>query len=94
MAAGWYCKVMGQVLGPMPLQQVMDLAREGTLKPQDMVRKKTGEWVVGSDIRGLFAPASEARPPLVNVSPPDINSADATAADTASIGKSNPQPAS
>lgn len=62
MAAGWYCKVMGQVLGPMPLAQVMDLARDGTLKPGDMVRKKTGEWVVGEDIKGLF-PASAAEPP-------------------------------
>jgi hypothetical protein len=78
----------------------MDLAREGTLKPQDMVRKKTGEWVVGSDIRGLFAPASEERPPLANAPPPpidpsgtiaaDTNAADANVADAASVGTTPP----
>jgi hypothetical protein len=79
----------------MPLQQVMDLAREGTLKPQDMVRKKTGEWVVGSDIRGLFAPASEERPPLANAPPPPPESTDAGLAatnvpDTATVGATPP----
>lgn len=55
MASGWYCKVMGQLLGPVPLQQVVELAQDGTLMPTDMVRKKTGEWVVAGTIRGLFA---------------------------------------
>ena len=54
MASGWYCKVMGQLLGPVPLQQVVELAQGGTLMPTDMVRKKTGEWVVANTIRGLF----------------------------------------
>ena len=54
MAAGWYCKIKGELLGPMPLAQIMGLAQEGTLAPNDMIRKKTGEWVVGSSIKGLF----------------------------------------
>jgi hypothetical protein len=58
MASGWYCKVMGQLLGPIPLQQVMELAQDGTLMPGDMVRKKTGEWVVANTIRGLFPAAA------------------------------------
>jgi hypothetical protein len=70
MAAGWYCKVMGQVLGPMPLTQIMDLAREGTLKPADMVRKKTGEWVVGESIKGLFPSASSAPTELASSKAP------------------------
>lgn len=58
MASGWYCKVMGQLLGPIPLKQVVELAQNGTLMPGDMVRKKTGEWVVAHAIRGLFPAAS------------------------------------
>jgi len=58
MASGWYCKVMGQLLGPVPLQQVVELARDGTLMPTDLVRKKTGEWVVANTIRGLFPAAA------------------------------------
>ena len=59
MASGWYCKVMGQLLGPVPLQQVVELAQDGTLMPTDMVRKKTGEWVVANTIRGLFPETAE-----------------------------------
>jgi len=64
MAAGWYCKIKGELLGPMPLAQIMGLAQKGTLAPDDMVRKKTGEWVIGSSIKGLFtANANTAQGP-------------------------------
>jgi hypothetical protein len=54
MAAGWYCKIADQLMGPMPSEQLVELARGGTLKPVDMVRRKTGEWVPAHDVRGLF----------------------------------------
>ena len=71
MAAGWYCKIKSELLGPMPLAQIMSLAQSGTLAPSDMVRKKTGEWVIGSSIKGLFTanPNAAEGPDSSNPSP-------------------------
>lgn len=60
MASGWYCKATGQVMGPMALEKVVQLAADGTLQPDDMVRRKTGEWVVASAVRGLFTSPAAA----------------------------------
>lgn len=59
------------------MQQVMELAQDGTLMPGDMVRKKTGEWVVANTIRGLFP---------VTATADEADAADASDADASEAG--------
>ena len=65
MASRWFCKVLGQEMGPVDFREMVEMARSGTLKEDDPVRREgaTG-WTRAGDVIGLFrAAAREPAPP-------------------------------
>src|SRR5262245_28176469 len=51
----WYYARQGETFGPFTPAQLRDLARQGTLLPDDMVsRPGAKKWVPASSIPGLF----------------------------------------
>jgi hypothetical protein len=72
MATEWFCKIMGDQLGPMSAEELVGVARWGRLNRDDVVRKgATGTWVRAEMVDGLFnslAPAATATTGRVSVS--------------------------
>lgn len=68
----WYCAVNGQQMGPVDQDGLMALARDGKLKPDDLVWNSSmgQQWAKASTIPGLFqqagAPPAPGTPPSVN----------------------------
>ena len=61
MATEWFCKIMGERLGPMSAEELVAVARWGRLNRDDVVRKgATGTWVRAEMVDGLFESASPA----------------------------------
>jgi hypothetical protein len=55
MASQWYCKVLGQEVGPVGFREMAEMVRSGTLKQADQVRRKgTAEWIAAGEVIGLF----------------------------------------
>ena len=58
MASQWYCRVLGQEVGPVGFPEMAEMIRAGTLKENDQVRRKgTTEWIAARDVIGLFRAA-------------------------------------
>lgn len=74
MAVQWYCRMMGTELGPYTAAQLIDLARQSRLTPEDWVRKGAdGQWVSADRVHGLFEAARRppATPSAPVAAPPD-----------------------
>lgn len=57
----WYCRVLGQVLGPMIFDELQRMAKTRSLNPDDEVRHGATEpWVKADRTRGLKFPRAEA----------------------------------
>ena len=55
MATEWFCKIMGERLGPMSAEELVAVARCGQLNRDDVVQKgTTGTWVRAEMVDGLF----------------------------------------
>ena len=66
----WYCVINGQRYGPEPLTRLQDWARQGSLKPADLVwTEGMGEWAPASTAQGQFSFAPTP-PPLGTVPAP------------------------
>ena len=77
MPTEWFYSKSGQQLGPIPSEQLKQLATSGQLQPSDLVWKDgMGQWVEARKIKGLFpaqpmsspqgppnSPQPEATPP-------------------------------
>lgn len=68
--SGWrdacYCRTRTDELGPMPFDQLVELARNGGLAPRDQVRLgHHAEWFEARSIVGLFAPGEMDQAPPV-----------------------------
>jgi len=62
MASQWYCKVLGQEVGPVGFRDMIEMVRSGTLKEDDQVRRKeTTEWIHARDVIGLFRTAQKQK---------------------------------
>jgi hypothetical protein len=60
MASQWFCKVVGQEVGPLTFQDLAEMVRTGTLKQDDQVRRKgASEWIPAREVIGLFRAAKE-----------------------------------
>jgi hypothetical protein len=60
MVAKWYCRMMGSEMGPYSATELVDLARQKRLTPEDWVRKGSdGPWVSAYRVHGLFEAASQ-----------------------------------
>lgn len=55
----WYCRLMGDELGPFTGAQLHEMALSHRLSPEDYVRKGLdGNWVGAYRVMGLFDPQS------------------------------------
>ena len=59
MPASWYCKVFGEVLGPMSSQKLLEMAQTQKLQPKDLVRRDDSKWVPANMVKGLFPAATD-----------------------------------
>jgi hypothetical protein len=58
MASQWFCKVLGQEMGPVSFPDMAEMVRSGTLKEDDPVRRKgTPDWIPAREVIGLFRAA-------------------------------------
>ena len=61
MASQWFCKVLGQEVGPVGFREMAEMVRSGTLKKDDPVRRKgSDQWAPAGEIIGLFRAAGKA----------------------------------
>src|SRR4051794_24897132 len=59
----WYYAKDGQQYGPVPAQQLKQMAGAGQLQPDDLVFQEGGtQWVAASTVKGLFAGAPAPAP--------------------------------
>jgi uncharacterized membrane protein len=67
----WYYAVNGQQCGPVEQDELATLAREGKLKPDDLVWNSTmgKQWAKASAIPGLFAGQPEGSAPAADTPP-------------------------
>ncbi|NQT17184.1 MAG: DUF4339 domain-containing protein, partial [Planctomycetes bacterium] len=68
MASQWFCRVLGQEMGPLSFQDLAEMVRAGTLTDNDPVRRKeSSEWTPAGEVIGLFraakSEAAETAPP-------------------------------
>ncbi len=62
MASQWFCKVLGQEVGPVSFPDMAEMVRSGTLKEEDRVRRKgSQDWIPAREVIGLFR-AAKAQP--------------------------------
>ncbi|HVW03179.1 MAG TPA: DUF4339 domain-containing protein, partial [Planctomycetaceae bacterium] len=61
MSQEWYCTIIGVEFGPVTWDDVVQMAADGQLSPDDTIRQgTTGDWQPAKEISGLFDQA-EAR---------------------------------
>src|SRR6267154_965691 len=87
MDPGYYYSREGQQFGPVPGEQLKQLAAAGKLQPDDLVWKEgMANWVQASRVKGLFSTAAPQPPELTvaPLAPPPVGNTDA---------RSNPPPA-
>src|SRR5262245_38767718 len=55
----WYFKKLGQELGPLNFEDLVEAARKHTVEPADLVRLgETGDWQRADAVPGIFAAPS------------------------------------
>ncbi len=60
MASQWFCKVLGQQIGPVGFREMVEMVRAGTLKENDAVRRDgTSQWTRAREVTGLFRAAEK-----------------------------------
>ncbi len=92
MAAAWYCKVFGQVLGPMSSSKLLEMAQNQKLQPKDLVRKDDSPWVPAQSVKGLFKDQAAAKP-AASPATTDTVVAQAAHSTVAKPATARPQPA-
>ena len=64
MASQWFCKVLGQEVGPVSFREMAEMVRAGTLKEDDPVRREgTSRWTRAREVIGLFRAAAKEPAP-------------------------------
>ena len=74
MGSQWFCKVLGQEIGPVGFPGLVEMVRSGALKEDDPVRRETAtEWTPAREVIGLFRAARKkpagAAPPGAPAAP-------------------------
>lgn len=65
MATQWYYQLTDRVLGPVSTQELAELARNGQLLPDHLVRSvESDRWIEASRVTGLNLDASQSSSPL------------------------------
>jgi hypothetical protein len=87
----WYVLLSGVVAGPYDASDVKRMGENGTIRPQDYVRKgKDGKWIIATKVKGLFPDDAKAIPAESNAEKPKQNDPPLKQVDT----KPEPQPPS
>lgn len=61
MATQWFCRLMGEDLGPFSSRDMVELVRKRKLTHEDMIRKGTeGNWGPAYLVQGLFEAAASS----------------------------------
>jgi len=77
MASQWFCRVLGQVVGPVSFQDLREMVRAGTLTENDPVRRKeSSRWTPAREVIGLFRAAESE---VAEAAPADPEAAPAQA---------------
>ena len=75
MATEWYCLLMGTELGPFTSKQLLEMARQHRITPDDSVKKGAdGTWVGAHRVKGLFEDSGASTIIMANL-PPDVQQA-------------------
>src|SRR5690606_29014300 len=75
MASQWFCRLMGTELGPFTSKQLLEMARQHQITPEDAVRKgPDGTWVEAHRVKGLFEDGSMSTIIMARL-PPDVQQA-------------------
>lgn len=68
MEAEWFAQIDSKIMGPLPAKELKELAKSGTLKPMDLVRRGAkGRWMRAKQLNGLF-PKQNTGDSLLDVS--------------------------
>lgn len=60
MASQWFCRVLGQEMGPLTFQGLVQMVHSGTLTEDDPVRRmESNEWTAAREVIGLFRAARQ-----------------------------------
>jgi hypothetical protein len=52
---GWFYQVIGQEIGPVAFTELQQLARDGKISPETLVRRAEGSrWLLAERVSGLF----------------------------------------
>ncbi len=62
MAVEWYCQLMGSELGPLNVDQLVNMVRQHQITPEDLVRRNKSPWVAAYQVKGLFEAAAKPKP--------------------------------
>jgi len=62
MAVEWYCQLMGSDLGPLNVEQLVDMVRQHQITSEDLVRRNESPWVPAYQVKGLFEAAAKPKP--------------------------------
>ena len=55
MGSRWFCRVLGEELGPLEFRNLREMVQAGTLREDDRVRRELArEWVRADSVIGLF----------------------------------------
>ncbi len=93
MASQWFCKVLGQEIGPVGFPDLVEMVRAGTLKEDDPVRREAAtEWTLAGEVVGLLRAAekepAKAAPVGAPAEPEPVSApAEAEAAQPRPIGR-------
>jgi hypothetical protein len=67
MPRQWFYSLFGKKFGPVPTEQIRQLAASGQLQPTDWIRRDgTLKWRLACKARGLFEPAEPVPGPESN----------------------------
>jgi hypothetical protein len=62
MPSQWFCRVLGEQIGPVSFRELAEMVRAGTLKETDPVRREAAsEWTRAKEVIGLLR-AAETKP--------------------------------
>ena len=63
MSAQWYYQTGGETRGPVELEKLRRLAREGGIGPATPVHREGEDWVLARQVRGLIEEVTADMPP-------------------------------
>ena len=65
MPVSWHYQVMGETIGPLTSKQVRELAKNGTITRDTLLRnREEGKWVLADRVKGLF---KEPHPEMTDI---------------------------